>query len=238
YNALVDVLTQQRDELIATTVPVNMVTAPQPGFYISSIDGLETTFTQDFVKGLTSQDILTAEENFTQTVQTQTSGKIISDYKWYFVCTVPKTQAARFVDAPTETKVTIKFQDSTAGSVPAFIESVTDEETSEYVKVVLRCEVMRPDIANLRFETADISFRTIKGIRIAKSATNIVDGELGVYIKYGHLVSFKKITPIFENSEYILVPLNPNKEITGINEVKLFDEVIVEGKDLYDGKLL
>ncbi len=45
----------------------------------------------------------------------------------------------------------------------------------------------------------------------------------------------KNITILFENEDYILVP---SKTTTGENEVKLFDEIVVRGTDLYDGKIL
>ena len=60
----------------------------------------------------------------------------------------------------------------------------------------------------------------------------------GVYVKYGNLARFRRITVLYEDkaSGYILVPLNGAMG-TG-DEVRMYDEVIVSGSDLYDGKLL
>ena len=71
---------------------------------------------------------------------------------------------------------------------------------------------------------------------VAASA-HIVDGQWGVYIRYGDLVRFKNIAPIYENDEYMLLPVQSTAS-DSINQVVLYDEVIVSGRDLYDGKLL
>ena len=41
---------------------------------------------------------------------------------------------------------------------------------------------------------------------------------------------------LYQDDEYILVP--EGGKVGTDNEVRLFDEVIVEGTDLYDGKIL
>ena len=65
---------------------------------------------------------------------------------------------------------------------------------------------------------------------------HIVNGEKGVYVKYGNLQKFLRITVLYENDTYLIVPKNgaPNTE----NEVRLYDEVIVDGTNLRDGQLL
>ena len=233
FNALISTLTTERDNLVSTTQPIQVITAPDLGYYISNIDTYEEIYNVENAKNLTTTEILTASELKNQE-NTNTAGKIINDYKWYYVCVVEKDKADRFLEASKNSKIEINFGNSISQPVPAFIEDVIEEENGEYVKVVLRCEIMRPDLANLRFEEADISFRTITGIRIDKDATHIVDGHLGVYTKFGHMVSFEKIEPIFENDDYLLLPVTNSED----NEVEIFDEIIIDGKDLYDGKLL
>ena len=73
-------------------------------------------------------------------------------------------------------------------------------------------------------------------MRINAKALHIVDGEKGVYVKYGNLARWRRITVLYQNEEYILVP--EGGKVGTENEVRLFDEVIVEGSDLRDGKML
>ena len=71
---------------------------------------------------------------------------------------------------------------------------------------------------------------------IDKAALHIVNGQRGVYVKYGNLQRFLKITTLYENDSYILVP--EDGKLGSANEVRLYDEIIVQGTNLEDGKLL
>lgn len=237
YGAAIETLSTTLSVMQQNAVPVQSFAAPVSGYFVSQTDGYETQYTPETVFAFTANEILQHYQNDNAALQ-NSAGKIITDYKWYYVCVVNEQNAQRFIDSAPDTKVTLDFVNTTAKSVPAYIQSVSEPDENGNVKVILRIEVVHSDIVSLRNEHAEISFKTVTGIRINRSAVHIVDGEWGVYVKYGHLVSFKKITPIFENDEYVLVPLNENEQRTGVNEVKLFDEIITEGKDLYDGKLL
>ena len=63
-----------------------------------------------------------------------------------------------------------------------------------------------------------------------------MDGDRGVYVKYGNLQRFLKITTLYEDDRYILIP--DGGKIGTDNEVRLYDEIIVQGTGLEDGKLL
>jgi len=67
-------------------------------------------------------------------------------------------------------------------------------------------------------------------------ALHIVDGEKGVYVKYGNLARWRKIQIVYQNEEYLLVA--EDGKVGTDNELRMFDEVIVEGTDLKDGKIL
>ena len=88
----------------------------------------------------------------------------------------------------------------------------------------------------LNYEEAEISLHTYQGIRIDRRALHIVNGQRGVYVKYGNLQRFLKITTLYENDSYILVP--EDGKLGSANEVRLYDEIIVQGTNLEDGKLL
>ena len=64
----------------------------------------------------------------------------------------------------------------------------------------------------------------------------------GVYVKFGNLARFCRIDPVSDehplvtDGAYIIVP--PRGTAGSVSEVRLYDQVIVEGQNLYDGKLL
>ena len=115
------------------------------------------------------------------------------------------------------------------------VEMNTDEE-SGLAKLVFECQTINAEILNFGQETAQIDIKTYEGIRIDKEALHIVDGARGVYVKYGNLQRFLKITTLYEDENYILIPADG--AIGTDNEVRLYDEIIVQGTNLQDGKLL
>lgn len=64
----------------------------------------------------------------------------------------------------------------------------------------------------------------------------------GVYVKFGNLARFCRIDPVSDehpwvtDGDYLIVA--PKGTDGSISEVRLYDQVIVEGQNLYDGKLL
>ena len=110
------------------------------------------------------------------------------------------------------------------------------DEDSGLAKVVLECEYVGTDVLELSQATAKVDFTSYEGIRIDARALHIVDGQKGVYVKYGNLARWRKITVLYQNEDYILVP--KDGKIGTDNEVRMFDEIIVEGNDLKDGKIL
>jgi hypothetical protein len=101
---------------------------------------------------------------------------------------------------------------------------------------VVSCQTVNAEILSFGVETAQIDLKTYEGIRIDKAALHIVNGQRGVYVKYGNLQRFLKITTLYENDSYILVP--EDGKLGSANEVRLYDEIIVQGTNLEDGKLL
>ena len=66
----------------------------------------------------------------------------------------------------------------------------------------------------------------------------------GVYVKYGNLARFCKIDPmdsahpLVTDGDYCIVMPSSTDKTKTISEVRLYDEIIVSGQNLYDGKLL
>ena len=85
-------------------------------------------------------------------------------------------------------------------------------------------------------QSAQVDFASYEGIRIPAEALHIVDGEKGVYVKYGNIVYFRKIQILYQDEDFILVP--EGGKVGSDNEVRLYDEIITEGSGLKDEKLL
>ena len=131
------------------------------------------------------------------------------------------------------TSVKIRVPGKQDEALDATVTEVAADETAGLAKITLECRTINADVLRLGREDAEIVLNTYEGIRVSKRAMHIVDGERGVYVKYGSLQRFRRIVVLFEDENYLL--LDPEAED---NEVRLYDEIIVEGPNLQDGGLV
>ena len=164
---------------------------------------------------------------------TDRAGQITTGFSWKFYAVCDLDTAARF-DNISSVKISVPGKQNTPLS--ATVEEVAPDKDNGIAKIVLQCQTINAEVLSFGQETAQIDLKTYEGIRIDKEALHIVDGQRGVYVKYGNLQRFLKITTLYENDRYILIP--ENGKIGTDNEVRLYDEIIVQGTNLQDGKLL
>ena len=231
FSARIADLTARRDAADAASV-YTPITAPAAGYFVSAQDSEKQMYTPEALAAMSPAELKEALAQPSQTNDANVAGKLILDYRWRYYGLVTQKQAEKFVEG---TRVEISFPNVSAESVPATVVNVTVDEENGTAKVELLCDYINETVVTLEHEKADITFATYEGIRIDRQALHIVEGQNCVFVKYGNLVYQKNITILFENEDYILVP---SKTTTGENEVKLFDEIVVRGTDLYDGKIL
>lgn len=210
--------------------PIETFYSPYTGYFIQSTDGYEDTAT---VENFLTYSYQQGSEviNSLSTCQSISGGygKIITDYKWY-LCTYIDT--AQAVDIYKGRTLKISLDTNSNNFSKATVEEMVD--FGEKTLVILECTVMDKSVAKTRVSDCEILFKQYSGIKIPKSAIHFVDGQMGVYIEFSNVVHFRKISPIFEDDNYVIVP----KTNSETNEIKLYDSIIVKGRNLYDGKYL
>ena len=224
--------------------------AASSGYYYGDVDGYENVFTPDKLNDLTLASFreLTSHEAETS-LSSHTAGKIVTDFVWHLVCEADKYSAAGFTVGSyykirfpsfSEEMVTMKLVNAV---------SVTSDDTA---LLVFRGNTAPENFPYLRTQEADIIGQSHTGLAVSKKAVRIVDGQKGVYILDGDIVRFRLIEILFEEEDsYIVAPEKPvpdeadaNTEDVEISDrpaykyLSLYDNVIVGGKDLFDGKIL
>ena len=230
-------LTQQRDSLSAGRQALGTIAAPSAGIFISEVDGYESVFDYDNILSITPAQY---REGLQTTVSPAADavGKICGEFKWYVVCVVSAEDALKFLEG---NAVTLSFPFATSDSVTA---------------VVLECSTMNEELARLRTETCSIAVTQYSGIRVSQKAVHFAevtrtyekeDGEevtetkevKGVYVMHGSEIVFRQIIPLYSTSTYVICDPNPDEdELMTSETVQLYDEIVVEGTDLYDGKVV
>ena len=105
--------------------------------------------------------------------------------------------------------------------------------------MILRCNLMNAQYAALRKEQVRLVLENFTGYQVNNKAIREVDGVKGVYTVSGNIIKFKKVELAYSDSEYsvCVTPKDDNGNPKS-GYVSLYDEIIVEGTDLYDGKIL
>ena len=161
------------------------------------------------------------------------AGHIVTGFSWRFYAVCSADLAGRLNGL---SRVSISVPGKQEEPLAATVVDVTTDEETGLAKVALECRSINAQVLCLNYEEAEISLHIYQGIRIDRRALHIVNGQRGVYVKYGDLQRFRRITILYEDDTYILVP--EGGKVGEDNELRLYDEVIVEGSNLQDGKLL
>jgi hypothetical protein len=256
FNVRIKALQAQRDALAARAAnPVGSIVSPAAGYFIQSTDGMENAFDISRVTSITC-DRIRQLESAKKSPVAGTVGKIDGDYDWYLVGIVPADRVVSFRQLDSGAAVSVRFPIVSGTSVSASVAAVNQKNSSSEAAVVLKCQDINSALAGIRRETAEISVRQYTGLRVNRKAihyetlTKKVKGSgektaetkkevEGVYVRHGTQLEFRQIVPEFSTDHYVVCNPNPDEGslFTG-QTVSLYDEVVVEGNDLYDGKVI
>ena len=233
FQSTIAELEAERDTVAAQLEGLETITAEENGYFISAASAMPLDLEEQTLTDATPARI---QELLDQGVPASTAslaGRIVEGFSWRFYTVCDQDTAERF-DGVTNVRISIPGKEETP--LDATVSSVELDEESGLAKIVIECQTINSDVLRLGQETAKIDLQTYQGLRIDKDALHIVDGEKGVYVKYGDLQRFRKIQILYEDDTYMLVPSDGT--VGGDSEVRPYDEVIVEGSNLQDGGLI
>lgn len=206
------------------------ITAPDSGYYISSADGYENLVSYDKVMDLNAQQIEKILKSKPKTKKNSSFGRLVGSYRWYIVGTVGKEHSTSF---PADGTVKVNFPDSGIKNVTMDVEAI--KNNGDTVTVILSCSLMDETYANMRKEKVQIVTRSGEGYKVP---ANIVrfgkDNKSGIYVLRGKIISFIYADILYSDGETAI--LDPSSE-SG-SGIALYDEVIIKGKDIKDGKVI
>ncbi len=214
----------------------NYIKAQDTGYYVSSLDGYENALDFSSVKSLSCSQIKSAISAKPSAVSADNMGKLIRGYNWYFVGVISAADATRINIGDS---VNLLCDNASRGNIPATVYHKGHNENNS-VAVVMMSNIMDEDISRLRVEDVQIVVDETDGLRISKQAVRVVNGVQGVYVLTGNIVSFKRIDVVYTGEDYVISKkiYTTVRDENDVPYVKLYDEVIVEGKDLSDGKII
>ncbi|MBE6788180.1 MAG: hypothetical protein E7539_00780 [Ruminococcaceae bacterium] len=210
------------------------VYAQKNGNFVISADGFEKTAQYSKLSSLSAAEIEKfINDEAPQSVADNTIGKLITDFDWHYVFMLPIDDSEYHKKIKAGTSLKIRFPDISEKPVNVIVSSVALSEEEGKMAVFVKSNQMTGKFCSARREKAELIFSSVKGYRVPKSAIRIVDGEQGVYVVIGQQMMFRKVDVIFEGNDYVVC-----SAANGSGTLKPFDDVIVKGTDLYDGKTI
>ena len=212
--------------------PTGYLTAEQSGVFSSYTDGLEASFNYKDVLTLdaaTLQAYIEQAENVQK--NTQSFGKLITTYEWYF-CAVVNTADIKGIKNGSSLDVAIKDSDKVIKcQVTAGAES---ELGVEQTVLVLQSSQLDADITSMRLEDIEIRYNSYSGFKVPSSAIHIDEnGKKCVYALVANQVSQREGEIIYSTKDYSVFAYDPNNS----KSIRFYDQIITKGKDLHDGKV-
>lgn len=230
FAALKQDLQSQMDKL-GKTEPTGYVTTEESGIFSSYTDGCEGTFDYKKVTEMTADDLdkalATAEKARSDA---QSLGKMITSYAWYFVC---KADVADLQKVKNGSRLEVAIKDSDRVLSCTVISGAETKPGATQTVLVLQCENMDSEIAAYRAEDIEIRTAAYTGIKAPASAMHVSDGKKGVYVLVSGQVKFRPVTVLYSGKEYVILAYDAQNK----DGIRLYDEMITEGKDLYHGKV-
>ncbi len=206
------------------------VRAGDSGNFSQYSDGYENEISPDIIETLTLETLgtyISADYPYNHDIL----GKCLKDYKWYYVTTIDYDDIDSF---GVGTNLIMEFVGSDERTVKGWVDSVIPYEDQGEAILVVKSDDISPDTVARRTATVNLTFNNYKGVRFSQDALRIVDGVKGVYVKGSSSIQFKKVNIIYTGEDFYLSKLDYNSK----EYLNVFDEVVVEGRNMYDNKPL
>lgn len=210
--------------------PIDKITAPDAGYFANTTDGYETILSSDVIKaGTMTVDALNSQMNCEPETM-DACGKIVRGYEWFLACVVPDTYYNALGE---KNRLTIRLPFVMDEAIPVVVEYSKKDNQGQMV-VVFRCDQMNAKLATVRKESIEIQLVEHTGMKVPKRALVEENGVMGVYIRSGNVVAFRKVKQQYSQpADYVICEI-----VEEDGYLQMYDDIIVGGRDLYNGKII
>lgn len=232
YEAKISSLKSRAAELEAMlSGDVEEIYAGGAGYFVSSVDGYENRLSFDDSDSITADQIEEVLDKPDLGASSGAVGKLIADYRWRVAAVINRELLFGCYEGG---EVTLRVR-SDPTPIEAEIVSITDTGRGDGTAVyVFECATLTSSVASGRTAQFKYIVNSYGGLRVSRSAIRYNDEqERGVYIVQGGKLVFRKINVEYWGDDYIICSQEADD-----GYLKLYDKIVTEGKDLYEGKVV
>ncbi len=228
FESSTEQLKSEKASLESIVGTPSQITCQKSGYFVNQVDGHENRITVEALEKMTV-DELSAVENIEVSKSSNAVGKVISGNEWY-IAAVLENKDIKQMSLGDEIKIYIPTM--TSNELLCSVAFMNVDYAAEKTMVAFKCNRMETDLSDIRIESIEVCVNTYQGLRVKSSAVRIIEGVTGVYVISGINADFKTVELLYSDSVFAVCKVNSDSS----SGLKIYDEVIVDGSDLYDGK--
>lgn len=199
------------------------------GYFVSQVDGYEGELGFSGVESLTEEKITGIVGSPEKTHDGNAIGKLIADYHWRVAAVIETENMFGIYEG---SEVTLRVG---SGSYLINADVVSVKKCGDNKAIyVFECDKLSSAVTAGRTAHFKLLVNSHGGLRVSRKALRYNDkDERGVFIERGQNLLFKKVNVIYWGEDYVICSQEQDDDY-----VKLYDKIVTEGKDLYDGKVI
>ena len=229
FSSLKETLSAEREQLSKNMgTAKGSITSEKSGYFVSDTDGYENVLSPDNLEKITPEFL---RELKSEGADDSAVGKIVYDYEWYMAAPVKLSDSMHYKVGQT---ITVKTDTTASPRISATVAKINMSESGDDAVLILKISEMNSELASLRTGSITLIKDEYEGIKVKNTALRVVDGVTGVFVVSGMEAKFVAIDIIYSTNEYTICATNTSDS----SKLRLYDKIIVKGKNLYDGKII
>ena len=232
YVGMLNTYAEKKENLLSQkNADEKAVKSKTSGYFCVSCDGYENISPDGYLDiTVDAYDSLMAMSP--EKISGNAVGKVQNISTWYFFTSIDTSDAAELTVGGTA-NIEIDFPSSGKDIISFYVQDISNSVNGKSA-VVFRCDTATSDTVALRKTDAKLMKKSYDGFKISNKALRIVDGQYGVYVLSAQRIVFKPVEILYSSNDFLIVksPSSTSKPLASK------DEVIVGGKDLYNGKIV
>jgi len=208
---------------------VQEVVSGGTGYFVSTVDGYEGELGYLSAEEMTAEKIAEVIAVPEKKHDGTAIGKLIADYHWRVAAVIDTESMFGIYEG---SSVTLRVGSGTY-LIDADVISVRECGDNKAI-YIFECDRLNSVVAGGRTARFKLLVNSYGGLRVSRKALRYNDkDERGVFIIRGQDLLFKKVNVKYWGEDYVICTQEQDDSY-----LKLYDKIVTEGKDLYDGKVI
>lgn len=228
-SSRLDQLKNELDGLEASLpAPLGSITTEQSGYFVSNNDGYENVLSCEKIDDITPEYLDSLKP---KKIPDNAIGKIVSDYTWYIAAKVNISDSLKYKEGD---ELVLRTSLKLSPEINVKVEKINSSKKDSTAVIIFSCQQMNSELATMRKGSMTIVNKVHSGLKVPAKALRFQNDKAGVFVRSGMTLKFVEVNVIYRTDEYIIC----EQEASNKSVLRLYDDVVVKGKKLYDGKIV